>query len=87
MIDLLRGLVGLSPRRPATRLTEADALGLARKALPAGASGAGLIVTGVQRNGPSLRWIVSTATVGSGTTMSVDDATGQVTEVTAWGLR
>ena len=86
-MDLLRGLIGLSPRRPVTRLTEANVLDLARRALPADASGAGLIVTQLRREGPSVRWIVSTASVGSGTTISVDDATGQVTEIAAWGLR
>ena len=86
-MTLLRGLIDLSPRGPVTRLTEADALDLASKALPADANGAGLIATQLRRDGPSVHRIVSTASEGSGTTISVDDATGQVTEVAAWGLR
>ena len=34
-----------------------------------------------------LVWTVSTATVGSGWRVTIDDATGEVGPVTRWGLR
>ena len=70
--------------RPATRLREAEALELAHKAphhdMP-------LLITDVKFGPDSAEWVISTATVGSGHVVRIDDATGAVLEVAPWGVR
>jgi hypothetical protein len=74
--------------RPATRLSEAEALEIARKALRRDVS---LFVKDVKRStgGPAdgIEWVIGTATIGSGQTVRVDDRTGAVLEVARWGVR
>ncbi len=87
MFAFLKSIFG-GTGRPATRLSEAEALGIGRKAL---ASDMPLFVKHVKRrtDGPADRveWVIGTATIGSGHTVRIDDATGTVLEVAPWGLR
>jgi hypothetical protein len=41
----------------------------------------------VKRIDGRLTWVVSTATKGSGWSVSIDDATGEVGPVQRWGVR
>ena len=88
MIGLLRTLIELRPKRPITRLTEAEAMALARHALPERAASKMLIVRRVGRDGTSgIKWSFSTATVGSGYGVTIDDQTGQASDIERWGIR
>jgi Peptidase propeptide and YPEB domain len=74
--------------RPANRLSEAEALEIARKALPGDMP---LFVKDVKRRSDGLadglEWVIGTATIGSGQAVHIDDATGAVLEVVPWGVR
>jgi len=91
MFDFLKSIVGVTDRpadRPLTRLRKAEALEIARKALQRDVP---LFVSSVKRrsDGPadSVEWVIGTATVGSGRTVRIDDASGEVLEVAPWGVR
>ena len=71
-------------RSVATRLGEAEALELAHKALHHDMP---LFVTDVALGPDGVEWVISTATVGSGHVVRIDDATGAVLEVAPWGVR
>ena len=47
----------------------------------------GTIVSLPRRGDSRPVWVVSTATIGSGWRVNVDDATGEAGPVTRWGLR
>ena len=84
-MSLLRKLFGKSaPMRPSCRLTETEALQIARNEL---GDATPLYVTGIARTERGIEWQIGTATVGSGTTISIDDATGVVIEQGRWGVR
>jgi hypothetical protein len=87
MFALLKSVFG-GIGRPPTRLSEAEALEIARTALRRDTS---LFVRHVRRraDGPAdgLEWAIGTATIGSGHTVRIDDATGAVLEVARWGVR
>jgi hypothetical protein len=92
MYAFLKSMLGMADRsassRPATRLNEAEALEIARKALQRDTP---LFVNEVKRrtDGPTdgIEWVIGTATVGSGQTVRIDDASGDVLEVARWGVR
>jgi hypothetical protein len=92
MFTFLKSILGVVDRsaadRPATRLREAEALEIARKALQRDVP---LFVSSVKRrsDGPAdaIEWVIGTATVGSGQTVRIDDASGEVLEVARWGVR
>ncbi len=70
--------------RPTTRLGEAEVLEIARKALERDMP---LFVKDVQLGSESVEWIISTATVGSGYMVRINDASAAVLEVAPWGVR
>lgn len=70
--------------RPAYRLTELEALEIARCALDAPRP---LHVVSVTQTDQGAQWLIGTATVGSGTTVRIDDTTGEVLERKRWGVR
>ena len=85
VMSLLRKLLGKSaPTRPTCRLTETEALEIARHALGAATP---LYVTRIARTERGIEWQIGTATIGSGVTISIDDATGAVIERGKWGIR
>jgi hypothetical protein len=85
-MDLLRRLFGRAPARarPPCRLTEAQALDIARDAV-AGASP--LYVHDIVQTDAGVEWLIGTATVGSGTSIRISDANGEVLERRPWGVR
>jgi len=87
LFAFLKSIFG-GPGRPATRLSEREALEIAREAL---ARDVPLFVKEVKRRsvGPAdgPEWVICTATIGSGHTVRIDDATGAVREVARWGVR
>ena len=87
MFAFLKSIFGRAGR-PATRLNEAEALDIARKAL---AREMPLLVADVKPRSDGaangLEWVISTATVGSGHTVRIDDTTGTVLEIASWGVR
>jgi hypothetical protein len=84
-MSLLRKLLGKSdPTRPRCRLTETEALQIARNEL---GDATPLHVTRIARTERGIEWQIGTATIGSGATVSIDDATGAVIERGKWGIR
>jgi hypothetical protein len=41
----------------------------------------------VRRRADAPEWAITTATIGSGHTVRIDDATGAVLELARWGVR
>ncbi len=72
---------------PLTRLTREAAVAAAETAARAAGIDQRLEMTRVRRNGDRIEWLVGTATVGSGVTVVVDDATGIAGPVERWGVR
>ena len=72
-----------APPRPPCRLSEAEALEIARAAL----GSTSLFVEDVYQTVDGVEWRVGTATVGSGRTVRISDATGTTIDVTRWGIR
>jgi len=70
--------------RPTTRLGAAEVLEIARNALQRDMP---LFVKDVELGPDSVEWVISTATVGSGYMVRIDDASGAVLEVAPWGVR
>jgi hypothetical protein len=70
--------------RPETRLSDEQAIEIARNeigdAIP-------LWVVDIEKTADGWEIHVGTATVGSGTTVRIDDSTGKVLEVEHWGVR
>ena len=84
-MSMLRKLLGKSaPARPPCRLTETEALQIARKELGGEMP---LYVTKIAQTERGIEWQIGTATIGSGATISIDDATGAVIERGKWGIR
>jgi hypothetical protein len=92
MFAFLKSILGVTDPpaagRPAPRLREAEALEIARKALQRDVP---LFVSKVKRRSDepadAIEWMIGTATVGSGQTVRIDDASGEVLEVAPWGVR
>ena len=85
MFMLLRRLFG--PPSPETRMKRDEVMALAAKAAEAAGINRVLGFATVRRVDGRLTWIVSTATKGSGWSVSIDDATGEVGPVKRWGIR
>jgi hypothetical protein len=83
--DLWRGLLGRhsQPARPACRLSEDQALEIARAAIGAKPC----FVQEVRQTEAGIEWLIGTATIGIGVTIRVSDATGEVLERRPWGVR
>ena len=88
MIGILRRLFARGKRRPATRLTEEEVRAIADAAVADLAFLKDLMtmIRVDEREGRVL-WHVGSATRGSGWTVTVDDATGQVIDRQKWGVR
>lgn len=71
-------------RRPACRLTESEACDIARQAIGRATP---LVVQDVVETAAGVEWRIATATVGSGTTVRIADATGEVLAKNSWGVR
>jgi hypothetical protein len=82
--SLLQRLFSHPPKRPACLLTETEALAIARTAVDTTMP---LHVTRVAQTGAGIEWQIGTATVGSGWTVRIDDASGAVIECRRWGVR
>lgn len=85
MFTLLRRVLFGPP--PETRMTRDQVMALAATAADAAGIGRVLGWATVRRIDGRLTWIVSTATKGSGWSVSIDDATGEVGPVKGWGIR
>jgi hypothetical protein len=85
-IDLLRRLFGRAsaPTRPPSRLTEAQAVAIAREVV---GSTNPLYVQDVVQTDTGIEWLIGTATVGRGVTIRISDASGKVLESRSWGVR
>lgn len=84
-MSILRKLLGKSaPARPSCRLTETEALQIAHNEL---GDATPLHVTKIAQTERGIEWQIGTATIGSGATISIDDATGAVIERGKWGVR
>jgi hypothetical protein len=83
--DLWRRLLGghAKPARPACRLSEGQALEIARAAVGAQPC----FVQDVRQTDAGVEWLIGTTTIGSGVTIRVSDATGEVLERRPWGVR
>jgi hypothetical protein len=85
MIALLRKLFGMQAApRPPCRLTEAQELEFARGVV---GDAKPCYVRGVVQSDAGVEWLIGTATLGSGMTIRVSDATGEVLEGSSWGVR
>jgi hypothetical protein len=70
--------------RPPCRLSDAEALAIATGVL---GNRATLFVRGVRTTPAGIVWDIGTATVGSGSEVAIDDATGALLERRTWGIR
>ena len=90
LVDLLaqfrRLLFGPSPF-PETRMTNEEVIALAAAAFGKAGINDVLLWPTVRSIDGRLTWIVGTATIGSGYTVSIEDATGVVGPVKHWGVR
>lgn len=86
MFAPLRRLL-FGPPTPATRMNRDEVMTLAAKTAEAARINRALGVATLRRIDGRLTWIVSTATKGSGWSMSIDDVTGEVGPVKHWGVR
>jgi hypothetical protein len=84
--DIWRRLLGRlsKPARPACRLSEAEALEIARAATGVAKH---CFVQDVRKTDTGIEWLIGTATIGSGVTIRISDATGEVLERRPWGVR
>ncbi len=78
LLDRLLGRNGASPPEDA-RLSQSEAAAIARRAAAGTLYEDRLILQGAWREGGRLLWHFWTATIGSGMTVTVDDATGEPT--------
>jgi len=70
-----------------TRMTEEEVRVLADRAAREAGIDATLSMVGVQCTEGRVMWTANTAIRGSGWSVTVDDATGEVGPVRRWGLR
>jgi hypothetical protein len=85
---LLREFVSLffGPRPPKPRMTNEQVMALAAEALAKHGINSPIGLVNVQRTDGRLTWIVMTLIRGAGSTVHIDDATGEVS-VRHWGSR
>jgi hypothetical protein len=86
VFDLLRSLVGrpVVPARPRCRLTEEEAIEIARQALERDTP---LYVQDVVQTEKGVEWLIGTATIGSGVAIRLSDESGKVVDCRRWGIR
>jgi len=84
-LNWVAGLIGVAsaPKRPETRLTDAEVLEIAREALAGDdfAAAVPLVVWNVADTDNGVVWFVDSATRGCGFSLQVADADGRVIEV------
>lgn len=84
-LNWVAGLIGFAsaPKRPETRLTDAQVLEIAREAVARDdfAAGVPLAVRGVADTDNGVVWFVDSATRGSGVSLKVADVDGRVIKV------
>lgn len=73
-----------APKRPQTRLSEAEALAIAKGAL---GPDVGLRVGDVVPTPAGMEWHIATVAIGSGEIVVVSDSTGDIIERRRWGVR
>jgi hypothetical protein len=86
MFTLIRRLA-LGLRHSETCRTKDEAIALALQAAAKARIDHRYWWATVRRLDSRLTWIVSTATIGSGWSVNIDDATGEVGPVKRWGVR
>jgi hypothetical protein len=86
MFTLFRRLL-FGPPPPTTRMTEEEVRVLADKAVQAARINQLFGRVSVRSIEGRLTWIVSTSAKGSGWSVWIDDATGDVGPVRRWGIR
>jgi hypothetical protein len=74
------------PHRPKPRMTNEEVMALAAEALAKDGINRPIGLLNTQRTGGRLTWIVGSLTIGIGSTVHIDDATGEVS-VRHWGIR
>jgi hypothetical protein len=87
MIEIIRRLFSRRTHRSATRLSQQDVLAIAATAATDALLADLMTITSVEQRDGRLIWHIGSATVGSGLTVTVDDATGEVIERKTWGVR
>jgi hypothetical protein len=85
MLTLLRRL--LFGSRPETRMTEQEVKMLADRAAEVAHIDRTLGFITVRSINGRITWVASTPTIGSGWSVTIDDATGEVGAVRRWGIR
>jgi hypothetical protein len=73
--------------RPETRMTEEEVMALAVEAAAKARIDHAFLGPTVRRTDGRLTWTLSTATLGSGWSIHIDDATGEVGPAKPWGVR
>jgi hypothetical protein len=86
VFDLLRSLVGrpAAPPRPRCRLTEGEAIEIARQALDRDTP---LYVQDIVQTEKGVEWLIGTATIGSGVAIRLSDESGNIVDCRRWGIR
>jgi hypothetical protein len=85
MFALFRRL--LFGSRPETRMTKQEVKVLADRAAEAAHINRTLGFITVRNINGRITWVASTPTIGSGWSVTIDDATGEVGPVRRWGVR
>jgi len=86
MFTLFRRFL-FGPPPPQTRMTEEEVRVLADRAAQKARIDSTLARVSVRRVEGRIVWTASTATKGSGWSVTIDDATGEVGRVRRWGFR
>ncbi len=86
MFTLFRRLL-LGPPRPETRMSEEEVKGLVDAAARKARVDTPLSRINVRNINGRITWVASTPTMGSGWSVTIDDATGEVGRVRRWGFR
>ena len=86
MFSLLNRLL-FGPHRPQARMTEQEVRALADRAAHAAHIDRAFSLVVPRSIDGRLTWVASTPTVGSGWSVTIDDATGEIGPVRRWGIR
>lgn len=86
MFTLFRRLL-FGPPRPQTRMTKEEVKVLVDTAARRAHVDTPLSRINVRSIDGRITWVASTATMGSGWSVKIDDATGEVGPMRRWGLR
>jgi hypothetical protein len=87
VFEFLKLWLGRSRPQVATRLTEREALAIAREAAAGDPLCEQLAMTLVEERAEGLVWIVGSAGVGFWLQVTIDDTSGRVLEIKHGGLR